>query len=306
MLKRLDVEVPGSFRTSKPDGRNQCSRVVLPRLPSSIPAGMLLRECDGGCVLRLFFLWFRLLTFPSPNLAVTAQDGDLVGKLGAAATRLLSHGESRVRLVAGETLGVLASVCGADVYKAHARDAVLSSIRDNLERDVDVAERDRLKARLGVDAGAEDKDIFHESAGWKTLETGCKCVGALTWGKPKCEQAAVRVGSFVFVFLCRVARSPQSNATTAPTPFLVVCRALLEVAKGLGKGFGPMLDAELLDLVFSAIKHTNRFVRETGYYVCGEFVAILTEEHIGDTSVVRIKKELLLNESTEKRERKQR
>lgn len=47
-----------------------------------------------------------------------------------------------------------------------------------------------------------------------------------------------------------------------------------------------MLDAELLDLVFEAIKHTNRFVRETGYYVCGQFVVILNEDKIGDTSVV--------------------
>ena len=72
--------------------------------------------------------------------------------------------------------GVLAAVCGADVYKEHARAAVLSSIRDNLERDVDEEERARLKARLGAGDSAEDTDIFHESAGWKTLETGCKCV----------------------------------------------------------------------------------------------------------------------------------
>lgn len=49
-----------------------------------------------------------------------------------------------------------------------------------------------------------------------------------------------------------------------------------------------MLDAELLDLVFAAIKHTNRFVRETGYYVCGQFVVILNEDKIGDTSVVSL------------------
>lgn len=101
---------------------------------------------------------------------------DLTRAMAGTSTALLLHEESRVRLAAGETLGVLASVCGAAVYEKHARAAVLTSIRDNLERDVDKDERALLKVRLGAGEGAEDTDIFHESAGWKTLETGCKYV----------------------------------------------------------------------------------------------------------------------------------
>jgi hypothetical protein len=81
----------------------------------------------------------------------------------------------------------------------------------------------------------------------------------------------------------RTAKLLVTKATSSST-FLP--RALLEVSKGLGERFAPLLDAELLDLVFEAIKHTNRFVRETGYYVCGQFVVILNEDKIGDTSVV--------------------
>lgn len=68
---------------------------------------------------------------------------------------------------------------------------------------------------------------------------------------------------------------------------LIFCkRALLEIVKGLGSRFAPSLDGPLLDLVFSALPHSNRFVRETGYYLCAEFVGVLTESTIGDTSVV--------------------
>lgn len=89
-------------------------------------------------------------------------------------TRLLSHTESRVRLAAGEALGALVATFGPDLYTSQAQAAVLSSIRDNLERDVDPEERERLRSRLGVDVSAQDHDIFHESAGWKNLESGCK------------------------------------------------------------------------------------------------------------------------------------
>lgn len=65
-----------------------------------------------------------------------------------------------------------------------------------------------------------------------------------------------------------------------------ICRALLEVVKGLGSRFAPLLDSALLDLIFSALPHSNRFVRESGYYLCAELVQVLTEDCIGDTSVV--------------------
>ena len=39
-----------------------------------------------------------------------------------------------------------------------------------------------------------------------------------------------------------------------------------------GEKFHEYIDQELLDLIFIALDHTNRFVRETGYGVCGSIV----------------------------------
>ena len=42
---------------------------------------------------------------------------------------------------------------------------------------------------------------------------------------------------------------------------------------GCGVNFNDKIDQELLDLIFTALDHTNRFVRETGYQVCGALVS---------------------------------
>lgn len=53
-----------------------------------------------------------------------------------------------------------------------------------------------------------------------------------------------------------------------------VCfRCLQYIIEGLGHNFNPYVDQDLLDLIFRALTHTNRFVRETGYYVCSSLVA---------------------------------
>merc|ERR1711963_468024 len=59
------------------------------------------------------------------------------------------------------------------------------------------------------------EQIFHESAGWRNLETAVKCIQAMI--------------------------------------------------DGCGDNFWPYIDQDLLDLIFTTLKHENRFVRETGY-----------------------------------------
>ncbi|RUS87848.1 hypothetical protein EGW08_004381 [Elysia chlorotica] len=49
-------------------------------------------------------------------------------------------------------------------------------------------------------------------------------------------------------------------------------KGLQSVILGCGNNFNAYVDQELLDLIFEALTHTNRFVRETGYYVCGALV----------------------------------
>ncbi len=46
---------------------------------------------------------------------------------------------------------------------------------------------------------------------------------------------------------------------------------------GCGTRFNVYIDQELLDLIFCSLNHTNRFVRETGYYVCGALVSCNTQ-----------------------------
>ena len=69
---------------------------------------------------------------------------------------------------------------------------------------------------------AEAAQIFHDTAGWKNLETSMKCLQAMI--------------------------------------------------DGSGADFQPFVEDELLELIFTALAHTNRFVRETGYYVCSSLV----------------------------------
>ncbi|XP_069947030.1 uncharacterized protein [Cherax quadricarinatus] len=65
--------------------------------------------------------------------------------------------------------------------------------------------------------------IFHDTAGWRNLETSMKC--------------------------------------------------LEHMIAGSGANFLPYIDQDLLDLIFKALCHTNRFVRETGYNVCAALVS---------------------------------
>ena len=42
---------------------------------------------------------------------------------------------------------------------------------------------------------------------------------------------------------------------------------------GCGPRYNAYIDQNLLDLIFITLVHTNRFVRETGYYVCASLVS---------------------------------
>ncbi|UYV78378.1 hypothetical protein LAZ67_16001125, partial [Cordylochernes scorpioides] len=47
---------------------------------------------------------------------------------------------------------------------------------------------------------------------------------------------------------------------------------------GCGAKFAPWVSQQLLDVIFRALGHTNRFVRETGFYVLGSLVACGLDE----------------------------
>ena len=51
-------------------------------------------------------------------------------------------------------------------------------------------------------------------------------------------------------------------------------RALQHVVEKCGGAFEPHLNSDLIQLVFTSLSHTNRFVRETGYKVIAAIVMI--------------------------------
>lgn len=59
---------------------------------------------------------------------------------------------------------------------------------------------------------------------------------------------------------------------------IVFWRCLQSVIFGCGNKFNDFVDQELLDLIFETLTHTNRFVRETGFYVCGALVTCGAKE----------------------------
>ena len=137
-------------------------------------------------------------------------------ELKALALELIIHEEFRVRIAAGEVLGALCKHVSPDVYK-FCEAKLVQSIKENLERHIPGDENKDY-----VESIKDAKDIFHDTAGWKCLETSMKGL--------KC------------------------------------------VIEGCQESFLLFLNQELLDLIFETLKHTNRFVRETGYYVCSALV----------------------------------
>ena len=49
-------------------------------------------------------------------------------------------------------------------------------------------------------------------------------------------------------------------------------RTLQQAVVGCGSSFEPFITSDLLQLIFSALKHTNRFIRETGFKVLAAIV----------------------------------
>lgn len=159
---------------------------------------------------------------------------DFCETLRKEALRLMHDDEARVRTASGELLGALCVRKGPCIFVA-CQEEILKNVGDNLERrlpdPIDVAEG-LVQKLTSENHGAEDDlskkadaaQIFHDTAGWKHLETSMRC--------------------------------------------------LQSVIKGCGKGFNENVTQNLLDLIFQALNHTNRFVRETGYQLCASLVGL--------------------------------
>ena len=159
--------------------------------------------------------------------------------LVAPALLYLTDSEVRVRLAAGELLGELCKVQGPQVYEK-VKDDVLNLIKTNLERDMIENENNGSSSSRGspeprsspvkMTGSKFAENIFHDTAGWKNLETSMEC--------------------------------------------------LRRMVEGLGPKFAPFLDQAMIQLIQVSLGHTNRFVRETGYYTLTSFIqtGTLTEK----------------------------
>jgi len=101
----------------------------------------------------------------------------------------LQDNEVRVRLAAGEVLGVLCKHHGVNIYRNN-KETVIKLIKDNLERKIDAdnagqtmesEEVGKLMEKLSSNTN-DTAQIFHDTAGWKNLETSMKCFQEMVQG----------------------------------------------------------------------------------------------------------------------------
>ena len=76
-----------------------------------------------------------------------------------------------------------------------------------------------------------------------------------------------------FIHRCQPESNSNPRHCLQTKPF-AVCRCLQSVIEGCGHLFNDHVTQDLLDLIFQALTHTNRFVRETGYQVCASLVRL--------------------------------
>lgn len=142
---------------------------------------------------------------------------------------MLEDKEPRVRQAAGEVAGQLCKWRGRDVYSRVER-LVVAGIRRNLKRDEELLQTQQAQPLVQklipvpeLTTGVDAASVFHESAGWKGLET----------------------------YMYALQQAVEGGGALA----------------GAGAG-------ELLDLLFMALKHPNRFVREMGFRTLAVVVCV--------------------------------
>ena len=153
--------------------------------------------------------------------------------------QLLEDDEPRVRLSAGEILGSVCRCNGPSAFE-QLKATIMSGILSNLERDVnldstkDLADKLAHEQAISSDA-ANVLTIFHDTAGWKALES--------------------------------------------------YMTALKFAVEGCGIKFHPYVTKELVELLFKTLSHTNRFVRETSFYVLAAIISCFEQmKQDGDIS----------------------
>lgn len=172
------------------------------------------------------------------------RDLALESTLTEGVLRCLEHTEFRVRIAAGECLGVLCEIGGLEIFRRHVA-LVKAGIRDHLEReDIGECPSEEMPSSSQLSSSSNplreklnSEEIFHDTAGWKSLETWMRCLQCMVKGLPEVD-------------------------------------------------FELYEDLDFFDLLFEALRHTNRFVRETGYGLLGA-ASEATKGHVHTMEVVK-------------------
>ncbi|KAH8852513.1 Armadillo type fold [Schistosoma japonicum] len=155
----------------------------------------------------------------------------IVSKLEDKAIECHENFEFRVRIAAGQLMGSLCHHAGLSLFLRYLP-AVIQGVTTNLERNTEapvsetelsLRELDLAKDR-STNSSRSSLSIFHDTAGWKNLETWMKCLQEMV-----------------------------SNISA--DDFIKVDRSVI------------------LELIFKAVQHINRFVRETGYDVLSTMIS---------------------------------
>eukprot|EP00117_Sycon_ciliatum_P041204 scpid24062/ scgid2286/ len=152
--------------------------------------------------------------------------------------KLLLAEEPRVRFAVGDVLGLLSAWLGPKVY-VEVRDVVLQTIRDNLTRDFEhlrVSEDEVGKLSTALSSSTSDATA---------VETSRPTT-------PAAEQILHDTAGW---------KALESSM-----------KCLSAMVKGCGVRFDPYIDQSFLDLIYIALTHMNRFVRETAFLLCGSLV----------------------------------
>ncbi|CAG0913978.1 unnamed protein product [Notodromas monacha] len=235
-------------------------------------------ERTHGALLGLRLLMRPLLG----QLALTDDEKPVLDEMTDAGLALLLHPEVRVRLSAGELLGEMCAVRGTRVYNA-CRDALLDMIHDNLDRSL---------------AENEDEDDI-KTASSSPIATppssGIKDVVGLSGTPPQRPQSSSLVfedpetlQQLVNKLKPDTENAPRRGSVDAEQIFHDTAgwrnletsmKALQHMVEGCGPRQCRASDPKLLNLLFSALQHRNRFVRETGLNVCA---SIITSEAVNE------------------------
>lgn len=161
-----------------------------------------------------------------------APDFEFVSHLRDVCLAWLTDTEVRVRVAAGECLGELCNQFGPPVYQA-CRGTVLMLVQTNLERKVDkenksgaeeIQETGKLMEKLARNQSWEASSIFHDTAGWKNLETSLSCLQRMVEGLGILASQFINEELLHLIFICLT----HTNRFVRETGFHV-CTTLVSV-----------------------------------------------------------------------------